>query len=162
MLSQQIDSTIRKHFITSSFVTHLVSLFDSIDSREREYLKTITHRIYGKLTNRRASIRKAINHTFYEFLYETKSHRGISELLEILASIINGFTVPLRPEHKVSLERSLIPLHKMRQYEEYNMQLSYCMTLYISKDVTLSRPVSLNLSLHDIDHHCIITVLAYW
>ena len=120
MLSQQIDSTIRKHFITSSFVTHLVSLFDSIDSREREYLKTITHRIYGKLTNRRASIRKAINHTFYEFL------------------------------------------HKMRQYEEYNMQLSYCMTLYISKDVTLSRPVSLNLSLHDIDHHCIITVLAYW
>ena len=43
MLSQQIDSTIRKHFITSSFVTHLVSLFDSIDSREREYLKTITH-----------------------------------------------------------------------------------------------------------------------
>ncbi|KAK8802652.1 hypothetical protein WA171_006328 [Blastocystis sp. BT1] len=149
VLSQQIDSTIRKHFITSSFVTHLVSLFDSIDSREREYLKTITHRIYGKLTNRRASIRKAINHTFYEFLYETKSHRGISELLEILASIINGFTVPLRPEHKLSLERSLIPLHKMRQYEEYNMQLSYCMTLYISKDVTLSRPI-------------ITALLRYW
>ena len=112
-------------------------------------MKTITHRIYGKLTNRRASIRKAINHTFYQFLYETKSHRGVSEILEILGSIINGFTVPLRPEHRVSLERSLIPLHKMRQYEEYNTQLSYCMILYVSKDPSLSQQVSLNLVYHE-------------
>lgn len=141
MLSQQIDGNVRKHYITTTFVTHLVTLFDSIDPRERECLKTVTHRIYGKLTNRRAAIRRAINYSFYQFLYETHSHRGVSELLEILASIINGFTVPIRPEHKVSLERSLIPLHKMRQYEDYNVQLSYCMTLYVMKDPTLSQPV---------------------
>lgn len=141
VLSQQVDANVRKHYITTTFVTHLVTLFDSIDPRERECLKTVTHRIYGKLTNRRAAIRRAINYSFYQFLYETHSHRGVSELLEILASIINGFTVPIRPEHRVTLERSLIPLHKMCQYEDYNVHLSYCMTLYVTKDPTLSQPV---------------------
>ena len=61
VLSQQVDANVRKHYITTTFVTHLVALFDSIDPRERECLKTVTHRIYGKLTNRRAAIRRAIN-----------------------------------------------------------------------------------------------------
>ena len=59
--------------------------------REREYLKTITHRIYGKLTNRRALIRRSISNIFFDFIYETEKHAGIAELLEILGSIINGF-----------------------------------------------------------------------
>ena len=141
MALSQIDSAIRKHYTTVSFVTRLVGLFDSLDPRERECLKIATHRIYGKLTNRRAAIRKAINNSFFEFLYESHSHHGISELLEILASIINGFTVPIRPEHKLTLEKALIPLHKMKQYEDYSNHLSYCMALFISKDVTLSVPV---------------------
>ena len=101
----------------------------------------MTHRIYGKLTNRRVTIRKTINNVFYQFLYEKKRHNGIAELLEILASIINGFTVPIRPEHKLSLEKSLIPLHKTHSYEDYSIQLSYCMTLYVAKDPSLSTPV---------------------
>ena len=141
VLSKQIDSTTRKHSITPSFLIRLISLFDSVDPREREYLKTVTHRIYGCFTNRRALIRKIINHTFYQFLYEKKRHNGIAELLEILASIINGFTVPIRPEHKLSLEKSLIPLHKTHSYEDYSIQLSYCMTLYVAKDPSLSTPV---------------------
>ena len=76
VLSKQIDSTTRKHSITPSFLIRLISLFDSVDPREREYLKTVTHRIYGCFTNRRALIRKIINHTFYQFLYETHVHRG--------------------------------------------------------------------------------------
>ena len=56
-----------------------------------EYLKTITHRIYGKLTNRRALIRRSISNIFFDFIYETEKHAGIAELLEILGSIINGF-----------------------------------------------------------------------
>ena len=142
VLSTRIDNTIRKHYITNSFITRLISLFDSPDPQEREYLKMATHRIYGKLTNRRATIRSAINNTFYTFLYETKRHNGISVLLEILASIINGFTIPIRPEHLQSLEKSLIPLHKMRQYEEYSAPLSYCMTLYAQKDSSLSTLVA--------------------
>ncbi|KNB44405.1 serine threonine protein phosphatase [Blastocystis sp. subtype 4] len=141
VLSPQIDNNLRKRLIDDDFLRHLIALFDSLDQRERECLKTVTHRIYGKLTNRRVTIRKTINYVFYQFLYEKKEHNGIAELLEILASIINGFTVPIRPEHKQSLERSLIPLHKTRFYENYSIQLSYCMTLYVAKDPSLSCPV---------------------
>jgi len=40
---------------------------------------------------------------FYRFVYETERHNGIAELLEILGSIINGFALPLKEEHKVGL-----------------------------------------------------------
>lgn len=136
--SSHIDASVRKHYITVSFVTYLITLFNSPDVRERTALKTATHRIYSKLTNRRITIRRAINHVFYEFLYETRQHCGIAELLEILASIINGFTVPIRPEHLQTLEKSLIPLHKMNQYDQYVNYLAMCMSLFIQKDSSLS------------------------
>lgn len=49
----------------------------------------------------RPFIRKAINNVFYRFVFETERHNGIAELLEILGSIINGFALPLKEEHKV-------------------------------------------------------------
>ena len=89
--SNEIELPIKKKYIDSRFVVRLLELFNSQDMREREYLKTITHRIYGKLTNRRALIRRSISNIFFDFIYETEKHAGIAELLEILGSIINGF-----------------------------------------------------------------------
>lgn len=37
---------------------------------------------------------------FYRFVYETEHFNGVGELLEILGSIINGFALPLKVEHK--------------------------------------------------------------
>ena len=34
------------------------------------------------------------------FIYETEHFNGVGELLEILGSIINGFALPLKAEHK--------------------------------------------------------------
>ena len=51
----------------------------------------------------RAFIRKSINNTFYTFIYETQRHHGVSELLEILGSIINGFALPLKPGTETKL-----------------------------------------------------------
>lgn len=73
----------------------LLELFDSEDPRERHFLKTTLHRIYGKFLGLRVYIRKQINNIFYRFIYETEHQNGIAELLEILGSKINGFSVPL-------------------------------------------------------------------
>lgn len=62
----------------------MLELFDSEDPREREFLKTTLHRLYGKFLNLRAYIRKSINHIFFQFIYETENFNGIAELLEIL------------------------------------------------------------------------------
>lgn len=47
------------------FVSQLLELFDSEDPRERDFLKTILHRIYGKFLGLRAYIRRQINNIFY-------------------------------------------------------------------------------------------------
>ena len=52
----------------------------------------------------------------------------MAELLEILGSIINGFALPLKEEHKSFLTRALLPLHKPKCLPTYHQQLSYCVT----------------------------------
>lgn len=47
------------------FFLKLLELFDSEDPRERDFLKTTLHRIYGKFLGLRAYIRKQINNIFY-------------------------------------------------------------------------------------------------
>jgi serine/threonine-protein phosphatase 2A regulatory subunit B' len=136
-----IELPLKKKVIDPSFVRGLLQLFDSEDMRERDYLKTITHRIYSKLTQRRALIRRVICNIFFEFVYETQEHNGVAEMLEILASIINGFAVPIKDEHKVMLARALVPLHKPACVMQYHPQLSYCMALYVAKDHTLTREI---------------------
>jgi len=59
------------------------------------------------------------------FIYETEKHNGIAELLEILGSIINGFALPLKEEHKTFLVRVLIPLHKVKSLSCYHPQVRY-------------------------------------
>ncbi|CAA6668037.1 unnamed protein product [Spirodela intermedia] len=109
--SPETDAKVAKRYVDHSFVLRLLDLFDSEDPREREYLKTILHRVYGKFMVHRPFIRKAINNIFYQFIFETEKHNGIAELLEILGSIINGFALPLKEEHKLFLVGP-DPLHK--------------------------------------------------
>ncbi|XAR68126.1 hypothetical protein NMG60_11003142 [Bertholletia excelsa] len=139
--SSETDAKLAKRYIDHSFVLRLLDLFDSEDPREREYLKTILHRIYGKFMVHRPFIRKAINNIFYTFIFETEKHNGIAELLEILGSIINGFALPLKEEHKLFLVRALIPLHKSKGVGMYHQQLSYCITQFVEKDFKLADTV---------------------
>ncbi|XP_048558015.1 serine/threonine protein phosphatase 2A 57 kDa regulatory subunit B' theta isoform-like [Triticum urartu] len=139
--SQETDAKLAKRYIDHSFILKLLDLFDSEDPRERDYLKTILHRIYGKFMVHRPFIRKAINNIFYRFIFETEKHNGIAELLEILGSIINGFALPLKEEHKLFLLRALIPLHKPKCVAMYHQQLSYCITQFVEKDCKLADTV---------------------
>ncbi|KAG6744148.1 hypothetical protein POTOM_052858 [Populus tomentosa] len=141
VVSSDTDTKVAKRYIDHSFVLKLLDLFDSEDPREREYLKTILHRIYGKFMVHRPFIRKAINNIFYRFVYETERHSGIGELLEILGSIINGFALPMKEEHKLFLVRALIPSHKPKPISVYHQQLSYCITQFVEKYYKLADTV---------------------
>ncbi|XP_010495328.1 PREDICTED: serine/threonine protein phosphatase 2A 57 kDa regulatory subunit B' theta isoform [Camelina sativa] len=139
--SPETDTKLAKKYIDQSFVSRLLDLFDSEDPRERDCLKTVLHRIYGKFMVHRPFIRKSINNIFYRFVFETEKHNGIAEFLEILGSIINGFALPLKDEHKVFLVRALIPLHKPKCLQMYHQQLSYCITQFVEKDCKLADTV---------------------
>ncbi|KAL0310459.1 UNVERIFIED_CONTAM: Serine/threonine protein phosphatase 2A regulatory subunit B' beta isoform [Sesamum calycinum] len=141
VVSSETDTKIAKRYLDHSFVLKLLDLFDSEDMREREYLKTILHRIYGRFMVHRPFIRNAINNIFYRFIFETERYNGIAELLEILGSIINGFALPMKEEHKLFLVRALIPLHKPKCVSSYHQQLSYCITQFVEKDYRLADTV---------------------
>jgi serine/threonine-protein phosphatase 2A regulatory subunit B' len=143
--SPDFNTNLAKRYIDQTFVLNLLELFDSEDPRERDFLKTTLHRIYGKFLNLRAPIRRSINNVFYHFIYETERHNGIAELLEILGSIINGFALPLKDEHKTFLMRVLIPLHKVKSLSMYHPQLAYCVVQFLEKDGALAEEVVLGL-----------------
>lgn len=110
-------------------------MFDSEDPRERDSLKTVLHRIYGKFLHFRTTIRQMMNNIFirfcavfvfiilFRFTQETERFCGISELLEIYGSIINGFALPLKEEHKKFLINVLLPLHKVSSVNTYHGQV---------------------------------------
>lgn len=141
VVSNDTDSKHARSCITIEFVNGVVELFNSEDPREREYLKTILHRIYGKVMPLRGPIRQAIMIVFHRVVYENERHNGIAELLEILGSIINGFAVPLKEEHKLLLRKGLLPLHLPSSMPSYHVQLSFCITQFVEKDEFLSDEV---------------------
>jgi len=138
VVSNDVDPKIAKRYVDHNFVLKLLELFDSEDPRERDYLKTIMHRIYGKFMALRPFIRQAIQHVFFKVIYECEVYNGIGELLEILGSVINGFAWPLKEEHKDFLIKALIPLHKLKSLATFHQQLSYCMAQFVEKDPRLA------------------------
>lgn len=136
-----VDAKAAKKYIDHAFIMRLLDLFDSEDPRERDCLKTILHRIYGKFMVHRPYIRKAVSNIIYNFVFETERHNGIAELLEIFGSVISGFALPLKEEHKMFLWRALIPLHKPKSVGIYHQQLTYCVVQFIDKDPKLASTV---------------------
>ena len=101
MEHSEFSAAFGKKYMDTVFVSRLLELFESEDPRERDMLKSVLHRVYGKIIPLRAHIRKCINHIFNKFVFEPPGkHNGIAELLEILGSVINGFAIPLKEEHR--------------------------------------------------------------
>ncbi|XP_059314433.1 serine/threonine protein phosphatase 2A 57 kDa regulatory subunit B' beta isoform-like [Lycium ferocissimum] len=129
-------------YIDHSFLQNLLTLFQSEDQRERDNLKNVFHRIYSKLHFYRPFTRKAMHDVFLHYVFETdQRHPGIGELLEIWGTIINGFSVPLKEEHKLFLVRVLVPLHKPKGMQVYHRQLTYCVSQFVQKEPELGEVV---------------------
>lgn len=133
-----LDAKVAKKYIDNCFILKLLDLFDSEDSRERDCLKAILHRVYGKFMVHRPFIRMTVGNIIYRFVYETDHHNGIAELLEIFGSVISGFALPLKKEHKMFLTRALIPLHKPKSVGIYHHQLTYCIVQFVEKEPKLA------------------------
>lgn len=149
IICEATDVKSLKVFITPSFIQDFLQLFDSEEPRERDYLKNCLHRLYAKLVPRRKMIRKAINDSFLTMIHETQRFNGASELLDILASIISGFAMPLRDEHVIFFKVVMIPLHKVQTSHLFHEQLLRCSMLFLGKD-------------HSLAIHLVEGLLRYW
>ena len=132
--SEDFQASVAKKYLDTRFVDSLLEVFETEDPRERDFAKTALHRIYGKLVGLRIHIRRSVNNSIFCFLYETEHLNGLPEILEILGSIINGFTLPLKGEHVVFLEQVLLPLHKSKSLQLFFSQLFYCLIRFLEKE----------------------------
>lgn len=64
-----------------------MELFDSEDPRERDFLKTVLHRIYGKFLGLRAFIRKQINNIFLRYAVYVCMCLRVTRLRNILSCL---------------------------------------------------------------------------
>ncbi|OHS96162.1 phosphoprotein phosphatase [Tritrichomonas foetus] len=135
--SSLMDPSQFTQYIDPSFIHQFLMLFNTSDQRERDALKTVLHRLYLKFVQQRPLIRQAIQHIFFTYMYETRYFCGITELLEIMMSIINGYAVPLKQEHKDFLIKILLPLHTSYYLHIFHSNLFFCVTQYITKDNSL-------------------------
>ena len=70
VVSNGVDPKIAKRFVDQNFMLKLLELFDSEDPHERDYLKTMLHRIYGGFMALRSFIIRTIQHVFFKVIYE--------------------------------------------------------------------------------------------
>ena len=141
IINEACDVKTFKPFVTTNFIAEFLQLFDSDLVEERDFLKNILHKLYAKLVPRRKMIRKAITDLFHILIHEIHKFNGASELLDIMASIISGFAVPLREEHVIFFKNIIIPLHKVQTSNLYFDNLIRCSMLFLTKDSTLSIPL---------------------
>lgn len=137
IMNHEMEASEIRDCLSETFILKLLELFNSEDPRERDYLKTLLHRIYGRFMPLREFIRKSIMNFFLKIAFEYEENNGISELLEILWSIINGFNSPLKESHIFFLEKALLPLHKVSNLAVFHTQLQNCIVQYLEKDITL-------------------------
>ena len=145
ILTVHLKNDVLAGHITNNFINCFLELFDSEDPRERDYLKTILHRMYGKFMVLRPYIKKQIMNLLMRIVHDNETHNGLTELLEILSSITSGLATPLRPEHSEFFKRVLVPLHKVKTLANYNTQLQLCVKNYLDKSQALSIPLILGL-----------------
>ena len=141
IVNEACDVKTFKPFITTNFISEFLQLFDSNLVEERDFLKNILHKLYAKLVPRRKMIRKAITDLFHILIHEIHKFNGASELLDIMASIISGFAVPLREEHVIFFKNIIIPLHKVQTSNLYFDNLIRCSMLFLTKDSSLALPL---------------------
>lgn len=71
IVSSEVNGKVAKKYVDWPFIRSWIELFDTEDPRERDYVKTVLHRMYGKFMSYRSSIRKAISQVFFRYIYET-------------------------------------------------------------------------------------------
>ncbi|XP_053568727.1 serine/threonine-protein phosphatase 2A 56 kDa regulatory subunit alpha isoform [Bombina bombina] len=151
--SPDFQPSIAKRFVDQKFVQQLLELFDSEDPRERDLLKTVLHRIYGKFLGLGllgGRFQDSVRPPGEAEASETSGAPtlGLESFVDpardnfaFCYSIINGFALPLKSEHKQFLMKVLIPMHTAKALALFHAQLAYCVVQFLEKDTTLTEPV---------------------
>lgn len=133
--SREFMPSVAKGAIDEKFALQLLMLLNSLDPRERGFLKWVILRIYSKIYGLRSYIRTQIFNIFYQFIYIVEDFNGIAELLWVQTTIFeNTFNAASKAEHEEYLDKILMPLHKVKRLPTFHNQLQQSLTQYLVRD----------------------------
>ncbi len=141
-MNPALDKMRVKDLADGAFLNQYLDLFESADSLERETLKITLHRIYVYLVSRRKQIRAKVHQIFEEVSHDLRPHPGLNELLEFHASVVSGFQTPLSSAHLSTFTETVLPLHKLPNFRDFQKEFGTCLKLYVCKDRTLAPQVT--------------------
>jgi len=134
-----------KPYINTSFIRDLFNQLHHPDERIREGIKTIIHQFYVQFVGHRTFIRRNIRDQLLTFTYEDDSYRGTPHILQVMGSIVRGYSTPLKNEHKVFLVKVLLPLHASPKFTDFSSNMSFLMVHFAQKDPSLSSVILSNV-----------------
>lgn len=119
-----------------------MALFNSEDAKERKMLSLIMFQLYKVKKIKQQIIREAIYNTINYCVSNACCHNGIAELLGLLSTIyFSLLDKNLKNEFSVTLEKTLLPLHKLENYISFSSQISYLLSIYIKADPSVTTKV---------------------
>ncbi|XP_067127315.1 serine/threonine-protein phosphatase 2A 56 kDa regulatory subunit epsilon isoform-like [Centruroides vittatus] len=157
---KKLNTNFAIEVISKQFISQLIDLFCSFDHRERGKLMLILHKIYFLFNPLRLFIRNKIYGVFYRIIEKPINFNGISELLQVLSSVISGFLLPLKNEHKICLENYFLPLLKTKNLDQFHISWTKCIVSFMDKDSTLTEKV-VNSLLESWPKHCNLVELVF-
>lgn len=138
MANKHLDAKAIKPYINPSFIRDLFRQLHHPDERIREGIKTIIHQFYVQFVGHRTFIRRNIRDQLLTFIYEDDTYRGTPHLLQVMGSIVRGYSTPLKNEHKLFLVKVLLPLHASPKFTDFSSNMSFLMVHFAQKDPSLS------------------------
>ena len=145
MESPDFQVVVGRQYITEEFTGQLFDRFYSEDPRVREATKNTMHRIYSLIYDRRKQIKVRMTNILLKYIYESESFGGINELMEIVASIVNGYVVPIKQENIVFLMKIIIPLHSCKTIIFFHEHVVECLAMLIRKEKETTQIIVLGL-----------------
>ncbi|EAS02217.1 protein phosphatase 2A regulatory B subunit, B56 family protein (macronuclear) [Tetrahymena thermophila SB210] len=127
-----------KKFITKQFICEFVQSFNREDSYEKDELFRLFKNLYCFQYAR--NLREALYQQLRSLIHEDYKLEGVQTILWSIYQFTRGFTTPLREEHVITFKSVLIPLYKVKLFEDKDFfnDLEILCHEFISKDSSLA------------------------
>ena len=90
------------------------------------------------MIQKRKLMRQKLHEQLLCVIHEDYHFNGSAELLQIMITIIQGFTVPLKQEHIDFFRTILMPLYKVQNFHMLSGPLYECCIIFLRKDERLT------------------------
>lgn len=135
LLCPDLEPRLVPGFSSRFLVRNLIGQLDSWDERERMAVRICLHIIYARWARARPVFREEIVKYLQAVSLTGEVHHGVSEALDIMGSIVSGFSLPLKLEHRELINKAFLPLHRVKYLRSFHRCLTVCVEQMVAKDI---------------------------